>query len=212
MVCVQPDLFVSGAVCHRGIRQAQLGNVRLVGRRGLACRSENLPPGLQIITWVGWGLSSQGRDVPHVWNPGASESWDSVANASYAKARVGVSQELKNDCDASFGCTATYLRYSGVGTNGAFRSLVGGDVGSPGYTANPLPRFLGLTRDKTNVTLRFRVVETKDYGLQYKKTLRDTNWSSLIEFTAPSSILTVSDLWQGPPPPPRTRFYRLKEL
>ena len=133
----------------------------------------NLPPGLQIVTWGGWGLSGQGNDVIHFWNPGATDSLDTVATASHLAAIPGWSEELESFCEESFGCAALYLRDSVAAENGAFRAVEGGDIGSPGYTANPPPRLLGLSRNGARVMLSCRVVEGRTIRLTGKSNLAD---------------------------------------
>jgi hypothetical protein len=171
--------------------------------------AENLPPGLQIITWYSWGLDASGADVIHIWNSGATDPLDEVANASHLAAIPGMSEELENFCDPLYGCTGFYLRDSVAGENGAFRAVEGGDIGSPGYTANPPPRLLGLSRDALRVNLRCRVVEGKTYQLSWKNALADAVWTPLPSATATGSIITMEDTNAGSA---LLRFYRLEEL
>ena len=95
--------------------------------------AERLPPDLPIITWGGWGLSGQGNDVIHLWNPAATDPYDPLATGSHIIASNGFSQELDRFYDPTFGCVSGFLQDSVAWENGAFPAEVGGDIGSPGY-------------------------------------------------------------------------------
>src|SRR5687768_13763418 len=152
-----------------------------------------------------------GEDSIYVWNPGAINSNDTVVVASHLEPIPGISQELENYCDplGADGCIARTPRESVVGTNGAFRAAVGGDVGSPGYTTNPPPRIIGIARDAAGIGLRCRVSEGGRYGLVGKNALTEPAWTSLETRVATNSIITLWDTNSGSVP---ARFYRLEAL
>ena len=51
---------------------------------------ENLPEGLKLISYSGFGLGYLG-DVLYVWNPAATDPYDYVASVSWAGATAGIS-------------------------------------------------------------------------------------------------------------------------
>lgn len=172
--------------------------------------ADNLPPRLQVVTWGGWGISAQGTDSLWLWNPAATDVDDAVATATYLAAIPGFSQECASFFDEAVGCASSYDRESVVWEKGAFPAAVGGDIGSPGYTANPPPRLLSVARDGPVVRVRCRVVAGKCYALQYKNSLSDPEWLPVGGgWTATGSILTLEDSDAGMAP---SRFYRVEEL
>jgi hypothetical protein len=162
--------------------------------------AENLPPGVQIHTFKGFSFSKNGEEI-NLWNGAATDPFDTVAAVSFASSLSGISLE----CDADTFC----LIDSVPGVRGAFRAAETEDIGSPGYTDNPPPRFLGITRDESEVTLKCRTVEGTTYQLAYKTLLAHPSWTAIENFTATNSIVFISDPGAGMS---ETRFYRLEEM
>jgi hypothetical protein len=172
--------------------------------------ADRLPPGLQVVTWRGWGLSKSSSDTIHLWNSSPSYRANTIATLSLLDSIPGFSQETENLCDDIYGCGANYLRESVLWENGAFRAAIGGDIGSPGYTTNPPPRLLTVSLNATGVQVRCRVVAGKSYRLSFKDTLKDPVWTPLPPEPASGSILTLHH--NSPPGSTKTRFYRVEEL
>lgn len=171
--------------------------------------AEQLPPNLQVVTWRGWGLSKTSSDTIHLWNSSPSFSANTVATLSLLDSIPGFSQEIFNFCDEVLGCGGSYFRESVLRENGAFPAEVGGDIGSPGYTANPPPRLLAVSLNAASVQVRCRVMAGKSYRLSFKNALKDPAWTPLDAETANGSVLTLQDT---PPVGTSTRFYRVEEL
>lgn len=170
---------------------------------------DRLPRDLQVVTWLGWSLSSRGDDVVHLWNAHAVDSSDIVANSSYAPSRAGFSQELVSYYDEYFGSAGLFDWDSTVGVNGAFLSLLGGNVGSPGFTFDPDPFFTRITRDAAGVHLRCRFVPGRRYRLfSTERFSTATIWTAVSTVIATNIVMTMD----APLPGTATRFYRLEEL
>ena len=101
-----------------------------------------------------------------------------------------------------------FVEDSAPGMDGAFRAVNGGDAGSPGYVTNPAPRFLSVTLRQTEVVLKCRVVEGKQYALQTKLDLAEPYWMTVGTYSADNSVITISQ----PPNDVGQRFFLLKEM
>jgi hypothetical protein len=170
---------------------------------------ENLPAGLQVVTFGGFSLDKGGESL-FLWNPGAVDGTDALATAGWATNHEGVSVEFTNFCD-EFGCLADYPEDSVFETGGAFGAAQAADFGSPGYNSRPL--VLGITHSLSGVTVRCRVTEGRSYRLRYSDGLSNqgspSQWMSLAAEAASSSLLTLTDPGAGAGV---QRFYRLEEL
>jgi hypothetical protein len=158
----------------------------------------NLPVSLQIITYPAIGFSSDG-DSLYLWNAAASSVTDVVASVTFSTATKGV----------SFGydpVAGIFAGLSASGQSGAFTAAVNGDIGSPGSIIT-LPRFTNVTYNNANgFKLNFVTQSNVNYALQYKQALTATNWTTLTNFVARSSLFQVND------PTARTNpagFYRV---
>ena len=186
----------------------------------------NLPPGLQVITWVGFGLDNW-SDVIHVWS--AAEESDSrmLASKSYTLATQYPDDPLlefppnlfghpldghslffdTNETDAFWGQGSEENEY------GAFRAETSADVGSPGFYV--LPRCFGIdfnesTATGSTVTLRWRVVKGKRYQVESRPEVETGVWTATPDvLTASGSTLTNTLML---PPGMPCQFYRLREL
>jgi hypothetical protein len=166
----------------------------------------HLPANLQVIAWGRFALDRENDEI-YLWNPGASDVYDAIATANFPGASEGVSMEMWTYCDAS-GCLAQFLEDSVPGINGAFRAVELGDIGSPGYLANPPPRILEIRQSDTVVNLKCRVNENKAYRLAHKSELTGEGWAQRPAFTATNSIIELKDI---PGAGAATGFYRLEE-
>ena len=167
----------------------------------------NLPANLQVIAWGRFALDREGDEI-YVWNPGATDVYDAITSVNFPSTIDGVSFEMNNYCD-SFGCYARYLQDSAPGINGAFHAVESGDIGSPGYLANPPPRILEIRRGNPILNLKCRVNEGKAYRLEYKSELTAGGWAQRPPFTATNSVIELEDI---PSSAAATGFYRLEEL
>jgi hypothetical protein len=167
----------------------------------------NLPANLQVIAWGRFALDKEGDEI-YLWNPGATDVYDTISSANFAGTIDGTSFEMTNYCDDS-GCYALYLQDSIVGINGAFRAAESGDIGSPGYLANPPPRILQIRHDNPVVNLKCRVNENRTYRLAHKTELTSIDWAQGPAFTATNSIIELQDI---PSAEAATGFYLLEEL
>ena len=172
--------------------------------------ADRLPPDVQVVTWHGWGLSEVADDNIHFWNSSPNEPLDTVATEDRLGGIPGVSAEMTNYCDEIevYGCIASYLRESVARERGAFRAAEGGDIGSPGFTTNPPPRLLSLSRSAAGVDLDSRVTQGKTYRLFSKNVLGDLMWTLVEEKVADDFVITMHDATAGGVP---ARFYRLEE-
>ena len=161
---------------------------------------ERLPEQVQVTTYSGLGFSSSG-DVINLWNSAETDPYSPVAAAGFLESVPGFSQRF---LPPDF----YFVEDSTPGLDGAFRAANGGDIGSPGYTGNPPPRFLSVTCAVAELVLRGRVIEGKQYALLGKINLLDAAWVTLGIYSAIDSVLTISQLSS----PIGPRFFLLKEL
>lgn len=172
--------------------------------------ADRLPPGVQVVTWEGWGLGV--GETISLWNASPSlnvTSLDTVASAAPLGNLPGVSEELESECDPILGCNALWLRDSVEGEAGAFRAAQGADIGSPGYTANPPPRCVSIEWANGSVILRWRVTAGRTYRLHSRETLPDAGWTPRETQGAEDYVLTWADRDTADLP---ARYYRLEEL
>jgi hypothetical protein len=161
--------------------------------------ADSLPPGLKVITYGGFGLKYTGFEL-YLWNAAAEEEWDTVEAKGFVGSPPGVSYYIP--------LGEEFDQPSEAGQAGAFHAEVCDDIGSPGYTANPRPRFVEISRDGAEVTLRWRAVEGKTYWLKYKNGLGEAGWTTLGSYVATRSVLTATDLTAGGAP---QRYYWIEE-
>jgi len=162
--------------------------------------AERLPPGLIVLTYLSEGLDGDGDDL-YFWSPGATNPLDYITSIAWAGAANGVSKFfLTNFFDA--------VDYDSVlGERGAFQAEQSDDIGSPGYLKNPPPRFVRVSRDGTNTSLRWRAVVGHTYVLKWKHRLTDPVWTTLLARTATDWVEEATDSTGA-----GQRFYRLEVL
>ena len=173
--------------------------------------ADSLPPGLKIFTYVGFGIAQtpiDGDEGLYVWNAAAEAPNDSIDFKTYSSAQWGIS--IVYDCVFNpnpFECL--FGKDSEAAQGGAFRAAECSDIGSPGYTTNPPPRLVSITRAPSVVTLRWRAVEGRTYRLSYKASLGDAIWRELSRHTATNSVQAATDRTAGGA---GQRFYIVEEL
>lgn len=171
---------------------------------------QNLPPGLQIYTYVGFNLNKYGESL-FLWNPTANDTEDYVASVSWASTTCGVSLECVNDCVTcpETGCVGECLLDSVLGQGGAFASADPGDIGSPGYAGDPPPRVRSICQQESGYWIECRVTVGRVYRLSWTPTLEYPVWTGLETFYAEDETLWLNDSQAGSDP---ARFYRVEEL
>jgi len=163
--------------------------------------ADQLPPGLKIFPYSGFSLF-KGGDTLYLWNAAAELPDEVIDFLSYETNFVGVSQRFDID-------TAPFGADSVPGEFGAFRAWPCGDIGSPGYTTNPPPRIVSISRDTAGARVKWRGVESAAYRLEYSATLPTTLWNLVDEIMATNALPTLIDpggLNAG------NRFYRIRQL
>jgi hypothetical protein len=147
--------------------------------------ADQLPRGLKIIPFSGFSLSKIG-DALYLWSATAEDPNEVIDSISYATATLG--QSLRFDYDlAPFGSDSV------AGEFGAFRAQQCGDIGSPGYTANPPPRLISVARETDGAHVRWRAVEGQIYQLEYNTAAQSTGWVVLGHTTATNSLPAMID-------------------
>lgn len=168
--------------------------------------SSNLPPALQVVTYVGNGLglgSGASGDQVNLWNQAATDSGESIGKVAFvalSQATVGNTFVRDPDTGIFTGNSATGLSINGV--NGAFVAAQNGDIGSPGWVVDPLT--LHITPNGTGFDLTWNSTVGRSYTVFYKNNVIDAAWSTLTNIMATSTPTTVTDTTA-----PDTRVYRL---
>jgi hypothetical protein len=192
----------------------------------------NLPPGLQVITYGGYGLDPW-NDGISVWSAAAEVDTNWLATVSYASS-PNVYPILPPQCPCYIGgcsvvtpnnlcgdpiyghslffVTNTFdCAHGGQGSeeneNGAFAAEACGDVGSPGFYV--LPRFFGCSRNGSTVTLRWRTVKGRRYQVEWRPEVDAGVWTTNGVHAAQGSTVETTDTL---PEGTTRRFYRLREL
>jgi hypothetical protein len=182
----------------------------------------NLPPGLKVITYFGYGLSPW-DDSAYVWSAAAESEIGAFASVSWASPSPPPGPPTcPCFCDPELCDQLLYGRslffnptdgcaWSGrvckENENGAFRAAQCSDVGSPGFAGYPV--ILSIRRNGAACELSLRVISGKTYTLEAKDDLWSTSWAGLGNYTASSSTLFVANT---PAAGTSQRFYRLREL
>jgi hypothetical protein len=166
--------------------------------------ASNLPPGLQIITHTANGLLAE-QDEINLWNPTEVDSAYWLDQVIFSAATPGASFWFApNDPCSEFGVVSV------EGECGAFRSIQGCDVGSPGWTAWSPPRLTSVRRVGEDVRLEWKAQPGSTNRVQYTARLASppsaTVWANLSPPLTTSTYLDNSG--DGTP----RRFYRVKQV
>jgi hypothetical protein len=158
----------------------------------------NLPPGLQIVTYVGGGLGlSQSADEVNVWNaltlPG-NELVERICGVNFAASFVGSTLIYDPENPPVGGVFGVFSTNSVLGqaANGVFQAAVGGSFGSPGYVVAPV-WLAGAQTNSANIALSWNSIPTRNYTVEYKTNLTDTNWTALTMMTATATNSSTTD-------------------
>lgn len=169
---------------------------------------DNYRPDIQIVTFNGFSLADTGEQL-FLWNPGATDPYDTVADTSWPAATRGVSMECDSWCDDTYGCVGSCMDDSIAGLRGAWHAQSNGDIGSPGYLANPPLRIFSLTDSDESIDLRCRVTPGKSYRFYRATTLVPSSWQEVRTYLATDTTLVISE---PKTPGEPALFYRLEQL
>ncbi len=162
----------------------------------------NLPPNLQIVTYVGGGLGlSQTADEVNVWNalslPG-NELSERIAGVTFAATATNYTliYDPENPPVGGVFNVPSTSSVLGEAANGVFPAAVGLSHGSPGYVVAPV-YVLAAQTNGANIAISWNTVPTRNYTVEYKTNLTDTNWIPLtsLKATATNSSTTDSTLF-----------------
>jgi hypothetical protein len=159
--------------------------------------AENLPSGLKIVQYGGFGLSEI-DDFLTLWNATASNRFDRIDNLSYAWAPPTNTFAVPTNRPADLETSVSV-----VGQGGAFCAVEGGDIGSPGYVTNPPPRITAI-RSGNDTIIRWRAPAGTSCRLEAGDALTTASWTSIQTFVADCYIMSATNSTAG-----RQRFYRL---
>ena len=165
--------------------------------------ADQLPPEVKIYPYQGFSLSKDG-DKLYLWSDSAEVREEAIDSVSFAAMAQGISVQFDtNNC--FFGCNSI------ANESGAFHAQQCDDLGSPGYTTNPPPRLVSVTRDNDGATVKWRAIPGKTYQLEYNPAVSAemAGWNPLGSITAMTALPTIKD-----PSATNTsqRFYRVREM
>ena len=163
--------------------------------------ADQLPPGLKIFPYGGFSLGRTG-DALYLWDASAELFDELIDSISFAGVTNGASLQFDYDL-FPFGA------YSVPGEYGAFRATECGDIGSPGYTTNPPPRFVSISKEVDGAHLKWRAVEGRTYQLGYTEDPQSSDWKPLGITTATNSVPVITDPGANNG---SNRFYHLLQL
>jgi hypothetical protein len=172
--------------------------------------ADRLPPRLQVITYLGLGISEVGGDELYIWNAGAENPEDedgTVDGRSFLDFLPGVSKRFDtNDCLA--GCDTE------EGVLGAFRAepcsaQSTAELGTPGF-GTLRPCFVGIQPGPGGVTLRWHAIQGQTYRLFYTTNLADPVWT-LLPTGLPASAGSFQETRDTTLGTNQQRYYRLEE-
>jgi hypothetical protein len=134
----------------------------------------NVPPGTQIIRYVGDALSFNAvRDQLRVWDNVTTDPAATALQVDLGPATTGVS--FTRDP------VSGELVNSVLGVNGAFQAVSGPDTGSPGlYVTNAGVRLEGILQGPA-LRLSFPTAPTETYSIEQSDTLSPGNWRTMIQ-------------------------------
>jgi hypothetical protein len=169
--------------------------------------ASNLPSGLRFITYTANGLDARGSEEINVWNPTAGDDGDWLDQGLFTGAARGFSFWFDTEtCVASSVLSLT----NAVGHCGAFRSVQGCDVGSPGWTRWTPPHLTSIRRDGSQVWLEWKAQPGSTTEVQYARELApsggETDWVPLGNYSFAGASCVTNDPTLGAD---QQRFYRV---
>jgi hypothetical protein len=198
-------VFTNDVVIHPGESIVFVENITAAAFR--AWWGTNLPPGLQIVTYIGNGLGlSATADEVNLWNavtlPG-SELFDRIAGVNFASSAAGVTfvYDPENPPVSGVMGVASTTTTAGTNANGVFVAAQSGDIGSPGYVVGPVRVRAAVSG--ANATLNWNSVASRTYTVEYRTNLASGSWISLTNFVADAPTAAAHDNSVSP-----QKFYR----
>jgi hypothetical protein len=184
--------------------------------------AENLPPNLKVVTYVGYGLSSNLEGL-YLWSRGAEADTDSLADVVWATPPVIPPNDLTCPCDCEASPCGVPLKghslvfdpdvdcmVSGMaseeGKNGTFRSVESDDLGSPGWTTRTPPRLTSIDLGLSAVALRWTALPGTTNMVQCKSAWADPCWTTLGSNLCASAFRAFTDTTIGKE---QQRYYRI---
>lgn len=169
----------------------------------------NLPPGLQIVTYVGGGLGlSQTADEVNLWNAvtlQGNELPERICGVNFATSYLGSTLVYDPENPPIGGVLNVFSTntVAGMAANGVFQAAVGGSYGSPGYVVAPI-QASGAQTNGASFALNWNTYPPRTYSLQYKTNITQTNWLTLTTVTATDTNAVFID-----PMNASQKFYRV---
>ena len=146
---------------------------------------DQLLPGLKIYPYGGFSLGKDGDEL-YLWNATAEDPGEIIDSISFVTNVVGRSLLFDKD-SCLFGCDSV------PGDSGVFQAAQCGDIGSPGYTKTPPPRFTSLTWDMAGARMRWRAIEGATYQIECSTTLLTNSWILIGNILATNAWPTLAD-------------------
>ena len=134
--------------------------------------ANNLPAGLQIVTYSGSGLGlGQNGDGLRLWNSATTNAADTVASVDFGAADPGVSFNFDP-------VTRQFGPKSVLGVNGVHRAAAGNDIGSPGRIVAPATSpELRVQLARETVRIEFDTHVGHRYSLEARADLDTEGWA-----------------------------------
>ena len=132
----------------------------------------NLPPGLQVVSYTGNGLSlAAGGDSVRLWDSVTVDENDTIASVDFGAATDGVSFHYDP-------ATQQFGGLSQVGVDGAFRAALATDVGSPGRIMAPaLSPNIQAIRAGDQLHIVFAAEAGRHYALEVLDDVSNGTWT-----------------------------------
>ncbi len=180
------------------VRQAGTNNV-IDGFRNW-WNPDALPPGLLISTFFGFGLNSD-HDTLFLWTPSETNvGGQPLHSIQYSEFQAGLSKWFADD--------VWPVENSVVGERGAYASRFCGEIASPGYVANPPPRFASSGLVESSILLHWRAVPGRSYQI-------DAAADVLGPWNPAASVRVAADAVEEGSfafSPEGNRFFRVREV
>lgn len=148
----------------------------------------NLPPGLQIVTYSGSGLSFRiTGDTLFLWDNLSTDPNDTVSRADFGIADTGVTFNYDP-------VTQLFGPKSVLGSNGVLRAASSSDIGSPGRiaapplgpnpetNAPPIQPIAVVTLSGDKVRIEFDAIAGARYSLEAREDTASGSWTPTGEF------------------------------
>ena len=199
-------MFTNDILIHPGETEVFVENITPAQFR--TWWGTNLPPSLQINTYIGGGLGlSQTADEVNLWNAVTmvgNELTERICGVNFATSFVGstlVYDPLNPPLGGVFNVFSTNT-VAGTAASGIFQAAQLGSWGSPGDVVAPIR--VSTTLSGGNLVLNWNSFAGGNYTVQYTTSLSAPAWLTLTNVTATGTNTSCMDpLGSG------SRFYRV---